>query len=224
MYIYVINLSNQTMTFKDDTYGLFFEKWTWGQWSFLFSIGNSSRTSELDSIWNDNGNYKGMVVYELGEEFSEGRYRVGSIGYITYGEGTIAVKGFSEFDIITVPPPTRLLLLKITLDKAVYHSGDIVNVTIKNEGNRTLTFGDSSYGVVFEKWSGTSWEFYEGVPGVEVLTYLEPGEIAHVVWELGGQADRPFPAGKYRAVSQGWYEEGSNQQVIVWGYAEFSVK
>jgi len=118
---------------------------------------------------------------------------------------------------------TRYRLLNVTTDKIVYQQNDNIVVTIKSKSNETVVFGNSVYDLFFEKWNGVSWEFYTGVIGVEVITYLYPEEIAEVDYLLGGQTDKPFPSGRYRVVSCGWLDH-NGEIVYVWGYAEFTVE
>jgi hypothetical protein len=114
-------------------------------------------------------------------------------------------------------------LLNVTTDKTVYHQNDNMTITVKNDSNETLTFGNSVYGLFFQKWNGGSWKFYTGVIGLEVLTYLDQKETADVNYRLGDQIDNPFPTGKYRVVSTGWLDN-NGQTLSVWGYAEFTVE
>jgi len=216
--IYVLNTFQETLNFKDDAYGLHFERWVNGRWEFLLSIGNSSRTTTLQPI------DKAAVTYFLGGDFMEGNYRVVSVGEISRNGETVQVESHKEFNVVTKPPPqTVLLLLTVETDKAIYHQGDSITVAIQNELNETITFSDSSYGLFFEKWNGASWEFYTWVSALEIITTLNPGERAEIVYKLGGQPDRPFPHGKYRVVSVGWaYHDG--QIIQVGGFADFLVE
>ena len=118
---------------------------------------------------------------------------------------------------------TRYRLLNVTTDKTVYHQNDNIVVTINSKSNETVVFGNSVYDLFFEKWNDVSWEFYTGVIGLEVITYLYPEEIAEIDYQLGGQTDKPFPSGRYRVVSCGWLDH-NGEIVYVWGYAEFTVE
>lgn len=213
--IYLVNTLEENITFKDDAYGLHFEKWVDGKWEILVSIGNSSRTSALQPIGE--GAYKAVATYELGENFIEGKYRVISVGEISRGDQIITVATYKVFDLVAKPSPTTMLLLiNVTTDKNIYPQDEDVIITIKNESNETLVFGNSAYDLFFEKWNGASWEFYTGVPGESVLTFLNPEETVEIFYTLGGQVDKPFPAGKYRVISMA--------SIQVWGYAEFRVE
>ena len=99
------------------------------------------------------------------------------------------------------PMPYKLApeeLLTITLNREVYRRGEIMNITIKNVSNETQWFGNAAYDLCFERFNGEYWEFYDSIPGVEVITCLKPGETGQVTWKLGGHTDRPFPAGQCR--------------------------
>jgi len=112
-------------------------------------------------------------------------------------------------------------LLNVTTDKTWYRQNDALTAIIENDSNETFTFGNSVYDLCFERWNGVAWEFYTGVIGLEVITYLNPGETAEIDYKLGSQTDKPFPPGKYRVFSKGWVENG--QSISVWAYAEFTV-
>jgi hypothetical protein len=118
---------------------------------------------------------------------------------------------------------TRYHLLNVTTDKTVYDQNDSITITIKNKSNETVVFGNSVYDLFFEKWNAVSWEFYTGVIGLEVITYLYPEEIAEIDYQLGGQTDKPFPSDRYKVVSCGWSDH--NVEIgYVWGHAEFTVE
>lgn len=108
---------------------------------------------------------------------------------------------------IFVPKPLPEECLSITIDKETYYQGDITTITIENVSNETQCFGNAAYDVYFERFNGEYWEFYDAVPGAEVITYLEPGQTGQVTWELGGHTDCPFPAGRYRVGTHGVYAE-----------------
>lgn len=114
-------------------------------------------------------------------------------------------------------------LLNVTTTEVLFWHNDNVTIAIKNESNKTFTFGNSVYDLFFDWLNGTSWEFYTGVLGLEVITYLDPGERVEVEYKLGGQTDKPFPAGKYRVFSKGWLDK-NGQSIPVWGHAEFTVE
>lgn len=114
-------------------------------------------------------------------------------------------------------------LLHVTTDKSSYQQNNYATVTIKNESNETFTFGNSVCDLFFDRWNGISWEFYTGVLGLEVITYLKPSETVEVEYKLGGQTDKPFPAEKYRVISKGWLDK-NGQTIRVWGHVEFTIE
>jgi len=113
-------------------------------------------------------------------------------------------------------------LLSVTTDEASYQQNDDVTITVKNESNETFTFGNSVYNLYFERWNGSFWESYAGIIGLEVITYLMPGEPGEIAYELGWQTDTPFPSGTYRVVSTGWIDQ-NGRAIRVWGNTEFTV-
>jgi hypothetical protein len=122
------------------------------------------------------------------------------------GEFTVYVKDVaeaSEYELENmIIRNSHYHFLAVTTDKTLYRQNDTVTITIKNESNETFTFGNSAYDLYFEKWNGTSWEFYTGVIGLDVITPLNPTETAQIDYMLGGQIDKPFPSGKYRVISR----------------------
>ena len=97
--------------------------------------------------------------------------------------------------------------ITITLNRETHHQGDMMTITIENVSNETQCFGNAAYDVCFEGFNGGYWEFYDAIPGVEVITCLKPGETGQVTWKLGGHTDRPFPAGHYQVGTKGVYAE-----------------
>lgn len=126
------------------------------------------------------------------------------------GEFKVYIKGIdgiSDFEKEKmILKNTYYQLLNVTTDKTLYQENDNIAITVENLSNDTFTFGNSVYDLYFEKWNGESWEFYTGVIGLEVITYLNPEEIAEVSYQMGGQTDKPFFPGKYRAISIGWID------------------
>jgi len=90
---------------------------------------------------------------------------------------------------------------------------------IQNLSNETFTFGDSAYGLYFERWDGKSWKFYTGTVSLQVITNLNSKEKARIIYEL---SEKPFSPGKYRVISKGWVEH-EEETIRIWGYAEFTV-
>jgi uncharacterized membrane protein len=81
-------------------------------------------------------------------------------------------------------------VLVITTDEATYESGEKVTITVKNIGDKTLTFPDSSLGLEIQNVN--SGQKYT-VASAQVITELRPQESKEITWE--GDA----PAGDYTA-------------------------
>ena len=96
--------------------------------------------------------------------------------------------------------------LSITIDKEVYYQGDIINITIENISNETIWFTDTAYNLCFERFNGVDWEFHTSIVGCLVMTPLEPGETAQLMWALDTPL-QPFPPGRYRVGTYGVYAE-----------------
>lgn len=107
--------------------------------------------------------------------------------------------------ILYKPKPEEVLT--VTLDKERYGEGDTMTIIIQNISNETQWFGNAAYDVCFERFNGVDWEFYDSIPGAEVITCLKPEETGQVTWKLGGHTDSPFPAGQYRVWVHGVYAE-----------------
>lgn len=121
------------------------------------------------------------------------------------------------FEVVHPPPekPFENCLI-IALDKETYHQGDNITVTIENILNESIGFIDCK--IVFEKFDGVDWEFYDSIPIPLEKTYLEPGEIGQFTLALIDYMDYPFPAGQYRVgIIRYWGDE------IDGVYAEFEV-
>ena len=110
-------------------------------------------------------------------------------------------------------------LLNVTLNKSIYRQNETLIILIQNLSNETFTFGDSVYGLYFEKRDGESWNFYTGMIGLQVITKLNPKDKAWITYKL---AEKPFYSGKYRVISKGWIEH-EERIIRIWGYAEFTV-
>jgi len=221
MRIYLVNVLKENITFKDSAYGLHFEKWVNEKWEFLLSIGDPSGSSTLSPLGV--GEYKAVVAYELGEIFSEGKYRVVSIGDVSQRGQTMSMEAHSEFNVtVRSSPPASLLLLEVTTDKAVYHEGDSITIIIKNTSNQTVKFSSTAYGVIFEKWVEDKWVPYSSIYGAEVIVRLEPDQTHQITLKLS-EPSPPLTSGKYRVLSAGWIEH-DGQFTQIWGYAEFIIE
>lgn len=70
-----------------------------------------------------------------------------------------------------------------------------LRVTVRNSGNVTVTFPNSAFGIVIERWRDGAWEFYHSPISLQVLRDLEPGESGEVTIRL-----IDAPKGAYRVV------------------------
>jgi hypothetical protein len=125
---------------------------------------------------------------------------------ILFLAATLAVFVFGGL-VLMAPKQNSEVYLTITLDKGLYHQGDIMTITIENVSNETQCFGNAAYDLHFETFDGEYWKLYDSIPAAEVITYLDPGQTSQVTWKLGGHTDRPFPAGHYRVGTKGVYME-----------------
>jgi hypothetical protein len=106
------------------------------------------------------------------------------------------------------PPPEKPFenCLVMALDKETYYQGDNITVTIENILNESIGFIDCK--IVFEKFDGVDWEFYDSVSIPLEKTYLEPGEIGQFTLALIDYMNHPFPAGQYRVgIIRYWGDE-----------------
>jgi archaellum component FlaG (FlaF/FlaG flagellin family) len=80
-------------------------------------------------------------------------------------------------------------VLVITTNEATYDVGEPVTITVKNIGDNTLTFPDSSLGLEIENVdSGQKYS----VTSAQVITELPPDRSKEITW------DDDAPAGDYR--------------------------
>jgi len=104
------------------------------------------------------------------------------------------------------PKPPSEAYLVITLDKEIYHQGEIRNITIKNISNETIWFTDTAHNLFFDRFNGVDWEFHDAMIGGLMMTPLEPGKTAWHTWPVG-YAGCPYPPGRYRVGTHGVYAE-----------------
>lgn len=95
-------------------------------------------------------------------------------------------------------------VLVITTNAATYDVGEPVTLTVKNIGDRTLTFPDSSLGLEIEDVE-TGHKY--SVISAQVITELEPSESKKIMW------DDDAPAGDYKATVSTTPEDNVSAQV-----------
>lgn len=81
-------------------------------------------------------------------------------------------------------------VLVITTNEATYDVGEPVTITVKNIGDETLTFPDSSLGLKIENVDNGQ---RYSVIAAQVITELSPGQSRDITW------DEDAPAGDYIA-------------------------
>lgn len=103
-----------------------------------------------------------------------------------------------------VDTSTSSEVLVVTTDEATYDVGEPVTITVKNIGDQTLTFPDSSLGLEIEH--ADSGQKYS-VTSAQVITKLQPGQSKEITW------DDDAPAGDYTATARTTPEDNVSAQV-----------
>lgn len=95
--ITVKNLSNETVTFGNSAYDLFFEKWNGVSWEVYTGVIG------LEVITYLNPEEIGEIGYKLGGQtdkpFPQGKYRVISEGWLDHNGKIVYVWGYAEFAV-----------------------------------------------------------------------------------------------------------------------------
>lgn len=79
----------------------------------------------------------------------------------------------------------------------------LLRVTVKNDGNVTVIFPNSAFGIIIEKKVNNRWEFYSSPFSAQSLTFLKPRETGEVRIRL-----RAAEPGEYRVRAHVWSREG----------------
>jgi hypothetical protein len=204
---------------------LSFQKWVDGKWEPLIDINiftdlftdyleyerNFTRLEPLGS-----GRNTAILIYELGELFTEGKYRVYPFAYIPiYHQWVRVPTGFySEFNVSARTPTPPRFRLEVATDKTVYHEGENITVTVKNILNQTVFVS----GIRLSKWAEGKLTESLYTPTSMVLANLEPEQIAQ------GFFPSTFSTpGSYWVICEGWIEQ-DEQIVYVWGYTSILVE
>ncbi|MEM2088347.1 MAG: hypothetical protein QXF52_06715 [Thermoproteota archaeon] len=233
MSIYLVNiLKDAEIRFDPYMYDLRFEKWVDGKWVPLTpaicsvplprSIDlpmdfNFTRFTRLEPLGS--GRNKATVVYELGELFTEGKYRVGSFGEVVRNHHPSRwVTVYSEFNVSMQPSPPPRLRLEVATDKTVYHEDENITVTVKNTLNQTIKV------IVRLRLWGWDEEKLPGsfCTGHRVPVDLEPGQTIQRSFNLPFSSS-PRPLGNYWVVCEGWIEQ-DERLIYVWGYTEILIR
>ena len=95
-------------------------------------------------------------------------------------------------------------VLVMTTDRATYAVGKPVTITVKNTGDKTLSFPDSSLGLRIENVA--SGQKYT-VASAQMITNLAPGESKDITWNENA------PAGDYTATVHTTPDQNMSAQV-----------
>jgi predicted aspartyl protease len=95
-------------------------------------------------------------------------------------------------------------VLVITTNKATYDVGELVTITVKNIGDKALTFPDSSLGLEIEHVD-TGQKY--SVISAQVITELPPDHSKEITW------DDDAPAGDYTATVHTTPDDNVSAQV-----------
>ena len=96
-------------------------------------------------------------------------------------------------------------VLVMTTDEPTYAVGKPVTITVKNTGDKTLSFPDSSFGLRIENVASD--QKYT-VASAQMITNLAPGESKDITWNENA------PAGDYTATVHTTPDQNMSAQVI----------
>lgn len=111
--------------------------------------------------------------------------------------------------------PERLPTMIESLKLSINASRNGLEITISNNGNTSLLFPNSAYGITIERKLGDFWVIYYSPIAAQVITSLEPGKSVSLKISLH------LMPGTYRLVTKAW-TEGMKEQVFT--SAEFTIK
>ncbi len=86
--------------------------------------------------------------------------------------------------------------VQISTNKKTYGIGETVKITVKNNGNNTLSFADSTLGLKMKNLGNG--ETYALI-GAQVVTELNPGQSRNVAWQQENSEGKQVPSGRYVA-------------------------
>jgi hypothetical protein len=89
-----------------------------------------------------------------------------------------------------------VISMKIITDKTIYKPRELVAITVKNDGNYTLTFPDSALGLKIRNLE--TGEVYKLI-AAQVLTELSPDESKVIIWSQEDNEGNQVSNGNYRA-------------------------
>ncbi|HYO07127.1 MAG TPA: hypothetical protein VER14_09095 [Phototrophicaceae bacterium] len=86
--------------------------------------------------------------------------------------------------------------VQISTNKKTYDIGETVKITVKNNGDKTLSFADSTLGLKIKNIGNG--ETYTLI-GAQAVTELTPGQSRSVAWQQENSEGKPVPSGRYVA-------------------------
>jgi hypothetical protein len=86
--------------------------------------------------------------------------------------------------------------VQIDTNKKTYDIGEIVKITVKNNGDKTLSFADSTLGLKIKNLDNG--ELYTLI-GAQAVTELNPGQSRSVAWQQENSEGKQVPPGRYVA-------------------------
>ena len=86
--------------------------------------------------------------------------------------------------------------ISITTDKSTYNPGEIVSISIANNGSEQLTFPNSALGLTIRNQASN--ELYP-ILSSQVITILGPGDSKSLRWDQMGIDGTQAPSGNYTA-------------------------
>ena len=101
--------------------------------------------------------------------------------------------------------------LVITTNEARYRVGEPVTITVKNIGDETLTFPNSTMGLKIQNMN--TGQMYS-VVAAQVTTELEPEASRMLTWNQEDGNGNNVPAGDYTATAQGILSSPSSAQSV----------
>jgi hypothetical protein len=130
---------------------------------------------------------------------------------------SVMVFGYMVHYILAQHKSTLLL----STNKKMYKPGEIVAITLKNNGNSTLEFSDSTLGLIIQN---TKTHQKTGIFGSQVMSELKPGESKTVQWNQKDVDGKQVQSGTYNVKTSTATEENSNNTSSIAVSATFAIK
>jgi hypothetical protein len=111
-------------------------------------------------------------------------------------------------------------ILQLSTNKKTYKPGETVIITLKNNGNNTLEFSDTTLGLIIQN---TKTHQKAGIFGSQIMSELKPGESKTVQWDQKDVDGKQVQVGTYNIKTSSATEENSNNTSIAVS-ATFTIK